>query len=146
MDKKIILLVEDRQDDIELITEALKEHRIKNKVVVARDGVEAMDYLHARGRFSDLGKKDMPAVILLDLKLPKKDGLEVLREIKENKKTRHIPVIVLTSSKEEKDLIESYDLGCNSYVRKPIDFNDFSEAIKNLGLYWLIINEIPPRD
>ena len=140
MEHKKILLVEDRDDDIELILEALKENRIKNKVTIARDGQEAIDYIKSLDPSDDL-----PAIILLDLKLPKVDGLEVLKTIRKDKNTKLIPVIILTSSKEEKDLLKGYELGCNSYVRKPIDFKEFTEAVKNLGLYWLIINEIPPR-
>jgi len=140
VEHKKILLVEDRDDDIELILEALKENRIKNKVTIARDGQEAIDYIKSLDPSDDL-----PAIILLDLKLPKVDGLEVLKTIRKDKNTKLIPVIILTSSKEEKDLLKGYELGCNSYVRKPIDFKEFTEAVKNLGLYWLIINEIPPR-
>ena len=140
MEHKKILLVEDRDDDIELILEALKENRIKNKVTIARDGQEAIDYIKSLDPSDDL-----PAIILLDLKLPKVDGLEVLKTIRKDKNTKLIPVIILTSSKEEKDLLKGYELGCNSYVRKPIDFKEFTEAVKNLGLYWLIINEIPPK-
>jgi len=140
VEHKKILLVEDRDDDIELILEALKENRIKNKVTIARDGQEAIDYIKSLDPSDDL-----PAIILLDLKLPKVDGLEVLKTIRKDKNTKLIPVIILTSSKEEKDLLKGYELGCNSYVRKPIDFKEFTEAVKNLGLYWLIINEIPPK-
>ncbi len=145
MEDKIILLVEDREDDILLIKEALKENRIINEIVVVRDGEEALDYLFMKGKYKGRDPDEMPAVVLLDLKLPKVSGLEVLEKIREEEKTKLLPVIILTSSNEEKDILEGYKSGCNSYVRKPIGFNQFIEAVKQLGLYWLIINEIPPR-
>ena len=145
MKKKIILLVEDRQADIELTLEAFKESRITNEVVVVRDGEKALDYLFTKGEYAGLALDRMPAVILLDLKLPKVDGLEVLKEIRANERTKLFPVVILTSSKEEQDVIESYSLGCNSYIRKPVDFQKFAEMVKNVGLYWLLLNEIPSK-
>jgi two-component system response regulator len=139
---KSILLVEDNPDDEELTVVALRKSHIANEVVVARDGEEALDYLFATG--PHVGSTFLPAVILLDLKLPKIDGLEVLRRLRANERTRRIPVVVLTSSKEQEDVVESYNLGANSYVRKPVDFDQFLEASKQLGLYWLVLNEPPP--
>ena len=141
---KVILLVEDNPDDEALTLRALKKNNIQNEVVVARDGVEALDYLFAAGLHAGRDMAEMPQVILLDLKLPKVDGLEVLRRIRSDPRTRFLPVVVLTSSKEEKDLTESYSLGANSYIRKPVDFNQFMEAVRQLGLYWLILNEALP--
>lgn len=143
MSEKYILLVEDDPDDEILTLRALKKHNIMNEVVVARDGAEALDHLFCRGEYADRDPRLLPQVVLLDLKLPKLDGLEVLGEIRSDERTKLLPVVVLTSSKEEKDLVNSYKLGANSYVRKPIDFIGFSEAIKQLGLYWLILNENP---
>lgn len=138
-----ILLVEDNADDEELALLAFKKNNISNKIHVARDGVEALEYLFGS---TDEGKlKDPhPKLILLDLKLPKISGLEVLKRIKSHPEAKKIPIVVLTSSSEEKDLVESYNLGVNSYVRKPVDFNDFSEAVREIGLYWLILNKQPP--
>ena len=144
MDEKIIFLVEDNPDDEALTIRALRKNNILNEVVVARDGAEALDYLFCRGEYADRDPNLLPQVVLLDLKLPKVDGLEVLEQIRANKRTKCLPVVILTSSKEEKDVINGYELGANSYVRKPVDFQEFSEAIKNLGLYWLILNECPP--
>lgn len=144
MENRIILLVEDNPDDVALTLRAFKQNNIFNEVIVTRDGEEALDYLFGAGKYKDRDTKNLPVVILLDLKLPKKNGLEVLKEIRENKLSRLIPVVVLTSSKEESDLIQSYHLGANSYVRKPVDFNDFVAAAKVLGLYWLLWNEPPP--
>ena len=141
MKNKIILLVEDRDDDVELTLEALKESRITNEVVVVRDGGEALDYLFMRGEYADISPDRMPTVILLDIKLPKIDGLEVLKQIRADERTKLFPVVILTSSNEEQDLINSYSLGCNSYIRKPVDFQKFAETVKNLGLYWLLLNE-----
>lgn len=140
MDSKIILLVEDNPDDEELTLRALQSNNIQNKVVVVRNGVEALDYL--------LGENtnELPAVVLLDLKLPKVDGLEVLRQLRADERTRILPVVILTSSEEEQDLVNGYRLGCNSYVRKPVDFDQFLTAAKQLGLYWLLLNQIPPSD
>jgi len=141
---KKILLVEDNPNDIELTMEALSENNIANAVVVARDGEEALDYLCRKGNFSSRPSGN-PGVILLDLKLPKVDGLEVLRLIRSNDELKMIPVVILTSSREESDLIESYRLGVNAYVVKPVDFNEFVKAIRTLGLFWAIINEPPPQ-
>ncbi len=145
MENKMILLVEDNPDDEALTIRALKKNNIGNKVVVARDGAEALDFLFFTGAFADHDPRDVPQVILLDLKLPKVDGLEVLRQIRADERTHLLPVVILTSSKEEQDRIRGYSLGANSYVRKPVDFNQFVEAVRQLGLYWLILNEAPPR-
>lgn len=145
MDNKTILLVEDNPRDEALTLRALKKNNILNDVTVARDGVEALDYLFATGAYAGRDKSEMPQMVLLDLKLPKVDGLEVLRKIRENESTRRLPVVVFTSSSEEEDMIKSYDLGANSYVRKPVVFDQFLEATRQLGLYWLVINEAPPR-
>jgi len=145
MNKKIILLVEDNPDDVDLTLRSLKKHNISNEVVVTRDGAEALDYLFATGAYADRNRNIMPAVILLDLKLPKIDGLEVLRRLRADERTQLLPVVILTSSKEEQDMLNGYKLGANSYVRKPVDFNQFSDAVKQLGLYWLLLNEPPPR-
>jgi two-component system response regulator len=144
MESKTILLVEDNLDDVELTLHALKKNNIKNDVTVANDGAEALDYLFGTGKYSGRDLTSMPTVILLDLKLPKMDGLEVLRRLRANERTKFLPVVILTSSKEEQDIIRGYSLGVNSYVRKPVDFNQFAEAVSNLGLYWLLLNEMPP--
>lgn len=144
MTKKIILLVEDNRDDEELTLLAFEQSGIVNEVVVVRDGAEALDYLFGTGTYADRDLNNMPAVILLDLKLPKIDGLEVLRRLRADGQTRFLPVVVLTTSKEDQDLINSYRLGCNSYVRKPVDFTEFLEAARQLGLYWLRLNEALP--
>jgi CheY-like chemotaxis protein len=141
---KAILLVEDNPDDEALAIRALKRHHISNEIVVARDGVEALDYLFGTGQHAGRDTNIKPAVVLLDLKLPRIDGLEVLRRLRENETTRLLPIVVLTTSSEEQDLIDSYSLGCNSYIRKPVDFIEFSEAIRQLGMYWLLMNESPP--
>ncbi len=141
---KTILLVEDNPDDEYLTLLALKENDIRNEVIVARDGAEALDYLYGKGQYSERDIKDLPQIILLDLKLPKIDGLQVLEKIRTNELTKLLPVIILTSSKEEADMIAGYKLGANSYVRKPVDFNQFKDSIRQLGLYWLVINEAPP--
>jgi len=138
---KVILLVEDNPRDEELTLRALKKSQVLNPVVVARDGVEALDYLFARGAHADRSGAELPQVVLLDLKLPKIDGLEVLRTLRLDERTKRLPVVILTSSVEEQDLIRGYDLGANSYVRKPVDFVQFAEAIRQLGLYWLVLNE-----
>jgi len=138
-----ILLVEDDPKDVELTLTALEEYNLANEVVVARDGEEALEYLYARGKFK-ARSSDNPAVMLLDLKLPKVDGLEVLKQIKSEEKLRMMPVVVLTSSKEEKDMVASYRLGVNAYVVKPVDFHEFVNAIKELGAFWAVINEPPP--
>jgi CheY-like chemotaxis protein len=139
-----ILLVEDNPDDEALTLRAFKKNNIKNDVVVAHDGVEALDYLFGNGTYAGRDPDDTPAVILLDIKLPKVDGLEVLRRLRGDERTRFTPVVVLTSSKEEQDLIRSYSLGANSYVRKPVDFGEFMDAVRQLGLYWLVLNEPAP--
>lgn len=144
MHAKVILLVEDNPDDEELTLMALQKNNIMNEVVVARDGVEALEFLFGDGPESCAQRRVLPSIILLDLKLPRVDGLEVLRRIRGDDRTRMLPVVVLTSSKEERDLLESYALGCNSYVRKPVDFAQFVEATRQLGLYWLLLNEGPP--
>lgn len=143
MKHKTILLVEDNPDDEALTLRALQKNNISNKVEVVRDGVEALDFIFKTGQYSNRDPRDFPQVILLDLKLPKIDGLEVLRRIRANQTTRTLPVVILTSSKEEQDLINSYLNGANSYVRKPVDFNQFVEAVRQLGLYWLVLNETP---
>ncbi len=140
----IILLVEDNPDDVELTLRSLKKNNILNEVVLAADGVEALDYLFGTGTHAGRDLNVMPAVILLDLKLPRIDGLEVLRRLRADERTELLPVVILTSSKEEQDLINGYKLGANSYVRKTVDFTQFSEAVKQLGLYWLLLNESPP--
>ncbi len=140
MDKKAILLIEDTPDDEKLITMSLKKSNIGNDLVVVRDGQEAVDYLFGRGPHAGRDAKALPTVVLLDLKLPKIDGLDVLRMIRADERTKLLPVVILTSSDEERDRVESYNLGANSYVRKPIDFAEFAEAVKKLGLYWLILN------
>lgn len=144
MKNKIIMLVEDNPDDEELTLMALRKNNILNEVVVARDGEEALGFLFGDGPDSFGRRKIFPAIILLDLKLPKVDGLEVLQKIRSEDSTRLLPVVVLTSSNEDRDLFESYSLGCNSYVRKPVDFAMFVEATRQLGLYWLLLNEPPP--
>ncbi|MFC1907705.1 response regulator [Chloroflexota bacterium] len=143
--ERTILLVEDNPDDVELTLRALKQHNIKNEISVVRDGAEALDYLFATGTYSDRDTTTMPAVVILDLKLPKVDGLEVLRRIRADERTELVPVVILTSSKEEQDMINGYKFGANSYVRKPVDFTQFVEAAQQLGLYWLVINEPPPK-
>jgi two-component system response regulator len=142
--EKTILLVEDNPSDEELTLLALRENNITNPIVVVRDGEEALDYLFARAAHQSRNADDRPQVVLLDLKLPKLDGLEVLREIRSNARTRLLPVVILTSSREERDRLHGYDLGANSYVCKPVEFAEFSDAIRQLGLYWLILNEPPP--
>lgn len=144
-DQKVILLVEDNEQDEVLTIRALRKHSIGNRVDVVRDGAEAIDYLFCKGAYADRNPKEIPQVILLDLKLPKMNGLDVLREIRASEKTRRVPVVILTTSNEDKDLIKGYDLGANSYVRKPVDFNEFSEAVRNLGMYWLLLNTQPPE-
>ena len=145
MEEKIILLVEDNPDDVDLTLRALKKNNITNKVIVAKDGVEALDYLHGTGMYAGRDTKELPVVIMLDLKLPKINGMEVLRNIRQDELNRLIPVVILTSSVEQKDVVEGYKLGANSYIRKPVDFEQFVEAVKILGLYWTLWNEPPPR-
>ncbi|MFP5391368.1 MAG: response regulator [Gammaproteobacteria bacterium] len=140
---KPILLVEDNPNDLELTLIALEKSQLANEVIIARDGAEALDYLHRRGQFSDRPVGN-PAVVLLDLKLPKVDGLEVLRDIRGSAALRSMPVVMLTSSKEEQDLLRSYELGVNAYVVKPVDFAEFVRAIADLGIFWAVLNEPPP--
>jgi two-component system response regulator len=144
MTHRAVLLVEDNPRDEELTLRTLRKHRMANDVVVVRDGEEALDYLFAGGAHSGRDPSDLPQIILLDLKLPKVDGLEVLRRVRADERTRLVPVVVLTSSDEDRDIIGSYELGANSYVRKPVDFAEFDEAVRQLGLYWLLLNESPP--
>lgn len=139
-----ILLVEDNPDDEALTLRALTRHNVGNEVIIARDGAEALDYLFGRNAHAGRDVEDLPRVVVLDLKLPKMDGLEVLRQIRTDARTKCLPVVVLTSSSEERDLVESYKLGANSYVRKPVGFEDFSQAVGQLGLYWLLLNEEYP--
>jgi CheY-like chemotaxis protein len=141
MNDKIILLVEDNPDDADLTLRAFKKNKILNEVVVARDGVEALEYLLPR---NGQPKMRMPAVVLLDLKLPRIDGIEVLQRIRADERTRLLPVIILTTSREQEDLVNSYRNGCNSYIRKPVDFAEFIAAVQQIGLYWLVLNEGPP--
>ena len=143
MHENIILLVEDNPDDEELTKRAFKKSNIANRMVVARDGSEALDYLFATGQWSDRGTDTNPNMVLLDLKLPKIDGLEVLRRLRADPRTMLLPVIILTSSVEEQDVVQGYSLGCNSYIRKPVDFLQFTEAVRQLGLYWLVLNQPP---
>jgi two-component system response regulator len=144
MIRKVILLVEDNADDEALTLRALTRNNVGNEVVVARDGEEALDWLFCTGPFQSRDPRQQPALVLLDLKLPKLDGLEVLRQIRENPETRLVPVVILTSSREEQDRLRGYLNGANSYIRKPIDFAHFVEAVRQLGLYWLVLNEPPP--
>ncbi|MCP4714693.1 MAG: response regulator [Deltaproteobacteria bacterium] len=145
MNKKFIMLAEDNPDDEALTMRALNKNSIINEVIVVRDGQEALDFLYATGEYADRDTSILPEMLLLDLKMPKIDGLGVLRRIREDKRTKHLPVIMLTSSDEESDLIASYNLGVNSYVRKPVDFNQFIEAVNQLSLYWLVLNKVPPK-
>ena len=145
MNTKTILLVEDNPSDIELTKRALANDNIANKVVVAEDGQEALDYLFGTGHYAGRDAAPLLAVVLLDLKLPKVDGLDILRRIRANRRTKRLPVVILTSSQEEQDIAAGYDLGANSYIRKPVDFSQFAEAIKSMGLYWLVLNEPPPK-
>lgn len=140
---KTILLVEDNPDDVELTLRAFQRNNIGNEVIVASDGEEALDYLFATGKYKDRDSDVKPTVVLLDLKLPKVMGLDVLKRIRADERTRRLPVVVLTSSNEDRDIVTSYDLGANSFVRKPVDFAQFIDAARNLGLYWLVLNEPP---
>jgi two-component system, response regulator len=139
-----ILLVEDNPNDVELALHALKKHNLTNHIEIARDGAEALDFLFATGSYADRKVENGPKVVLLDLKLPKIDGLEVLRRVKADPRTRSIPIVVLTSSREERDIVESYELGVNSYITKPVNFDQFTEAVRHLGYYWLLLNQ-PPK-
>ena len=140
-----ILLVEDNADDEDLTIRALRKNNIANEIVVARDGAEALDYLFGRGTYEGRNTMDLPEVVLLDLKLPRVDGLEVLRQLRAEERTKRLPVVILTSSAEENDRLRGYNLGANSYVRKPVDFVEFTEGVRQLGLYWLVLNVPPPR-
>ena len=144
MKTRIILLVEDNPSDIELTKRAFAKSRITNELVVVEDGQEALDYLFCVGTYAARDSNDLPTLVLLDLNLPKVDGLSVLRQIRTDERTRRIPVVILTSSKEEQDVAMGYDLGVNSYIRKPVDFLQFTAAVDHLGLYWLVMNEVPP--
>jgi two-component system, response regulator len=144
MQKKVILLVEDNPSDVGLTRRAFEKNRIQNEMVVAEDGQEALDYLFGAGAYTGRDTSLMPAVILLDIKLPRVDGLEVLSYIRGHELTKRLPVVILTSSREEQDVAMSYDLGANSYIRKPVDFQQFAEAVRALDLYWLVLNEPPP--
>ena len=144
MEEKIILLVEDNPDDVELTLRAFKKSKVANEIVVAKDGAEALEYLFCTGSFAGRNVNEIPAVILLDLKLPKVSGLEVLQQIRSNSVTKLLPVVILTSSKEEQDVLTGYKLGANSYIRKPVDFDKFYEAVQRLGMYWLVLDEPPP--
>jgi two-component system response regulator len=143
MDEKIILLIEDNPDDVALTIRAFEKNRIKNKVIIAEDGVEALDYIFRKGKYSERNINENPALVLLDINLPKINGFEILKKIRENESSKLLPVVILTSSKEEMDIIKGYKYGANSYIRKPVDFEKFFEVIQTLGLYWLILNEIP---
>jgi len=144
-DEKVILLVEDNPDDVALTLRAFKRSHLMNPLVVARDGVEALDFVFARGAYADRTSASLPTLIILDLKLPRLDGLGVLKALRADPRTALLPAVILTSSKEEQDIVSGYKLGANSYVRKPVDFTEFVEAVKVLGIYWLALNQLPPR-
>ena len=144
MNEKVVLLVEDNPDDVELTLRAFRKNNLLNQVIVANDGVEALDYLFGTGAYTGRDLSLLPQLVLLDLKLPRVNGLEVLRRIRDDERTKLLPVVVLTSSKEEQDLVQSYALHANSYIRKPVDFDRFIESVRQLGLYWLVLNEAPP--
>jgi two-component system response regulator len=144
MNEKTILLVEDNPDDVALTLRALKKNNISNDVVIARDGVEALDCLFGTGEYEGQDVGTLPVLVLLDLKLPKISGIEVLQRFRSDERTKLVPVVILTTSKEEQDLIDGYRFGANSYIRKPVDFSNFIEAVRQLGLYWLVLNEAPP--
>ena len=139
-----ILLVEDNQDDMDLALHALKREKLANHIFVARDGEEALDFLFCRGTFAYRSFEDPPKLVLLDLKLPKVDGMEVLKQVKRDLRTKNIPIVIMTSSKEERDLVSGYNLGANSFIQKPVDFDQFRETVKSIGLYWLVINQPAP--
>ena len=145
MKKGVILLVEDNPDDEALTLHALKKHNVANEVIVVRDGAEALDWLFTTGLYADRDKDIVPQVVLLDLKLPKLNGIEVLKRIRSDERTKLLPVVILISSKEEWDISDSYSNGANSYVRKPVEFNEFADAVQQLGIYWLLLNEPPPK-
>lgn len=146
MNNRMILLVEDNPDDELLTLRALKKNNLSENITVVRDGVEALDYLFGTGAYADRDTAQMPTVILLDLQLPKVNGLQVLQKMRENEQTRYLPVVILTTSKEEQDMVSSYSLGANSFIRKPVDFDKFINAIEQLGQYWLVLNEPPPKN
>ncbi len=141
--RKLILLAEDNPDDVLLTQRAFKKSNVANELIVVNDGQETLDYLFAEGKYEGRDTSIMPEVILLDIKMPRLDGLEVLKRIREDLRTKHLPVVILTTSKEEKDIVQSYCLGANSYISKPVDFDQFVEAVKQLGLYWLVLNQKP---
>jgi len=141
--EKVVLLVEDNEDDIKLTLDALSNNHVKNRVEVVRNGAEALEFIFGTGKYEGTYKADKIAVVLLDIKLPKVDGMEVLKRIRDDERTKTLPVVILTSSKEEKDIVNGYKLGCNSYIRKPVEFEEFTAAVKELGLYWLLLNEPP---
>ncbi len=145
LQSKVILLVEDNPDDVELTLLAFKKYNIMNEVVIASDGAEALDYLFGKGKYAGHDMSNLPEVVLLDLKLPKVDGLEVLQRLRADERTKHLPVVILTSSNEERDMINGYKLGANSYVQKPVEFTQFSEAVGRLGIYWLLLNKSPKK-
>jgi CheY-like chemotaxis protein len=144
MKTKVILLVEDNPSDVGLTQRALAKSRVANELVVSEDGQEALDYLFGSGKYAGRDVSEIPALVLLDLKLPRVDGLEVLRQIRADQRTHRLPVVIMTTSKEEQDVAQGYDLGANSYIRKPVDFKQFVESVEHLGLYWLVLNEPPP--
>lgn len=144
MKSKRILLVEDNADDVALALRAFRQNKIANEVTVIGDGAEALDYLFACGKYSECSAEPLPEVVLLDLKIPKVEGLEVLKELRAHNRTHLLPVVILTSSREESDMVAGYSLGANSYIQKPVDFTQFTEAIRQLGMYWLVLNEAPP--
>ena len=146
MNNRVILLVEDNTSDEMLTIRAFKQNNIQNEIVVARDGAEALDYLFGSGEYADRDPKDNPQVVILDLKLPKINGFQVLQKLREDERTRKTPVVILTSSKEDKDLVEAWDLGTNAYVQKPVNFTEFVEAVKHLGMFWLLLNEPSPEN
>ena len=146
MNNRVILLVEDNPSDEMLTIRAFKQNNIQNEIVVARDGAEALDYLFGSGEYADRDPKDNPQVVILDLKLPKINGFQVLQKLREDERTRKTPVVILTSSKEDKDLVEAWDLGTNAYVQKPVNFTEFVEAVKHLGMFWLLLNEPSPEN
>ncbi len=145
MDKATVLLIEDNPDDVELTLHAFQKNHMTNEVVVAVDGAEGLDYLFGTGKYAGRDAEEPPALILLDLQLPKVGGLEVLRKVREDERTKHIPVVVLTTSDEEEDIVNGYDRGCNSYLRKPVNFNEFMNSVKQLEVYWMVLNTPPPR-
>jgi CheY-like chemotaxis protein len=145
MDQTTILLIEDNPDDVELTLHAFQKNHMANDVVVAGDGAEGLDYLFGIGKYAGRDAEEPPALILLDLQLPKVGGLEVLRKVREDERTKHIPVVILTTSDEEEDIVNGYNGGCNSYLRKPVDFTEFMNAVKQLEMYWMVVNTPPPR-